>query len=179
MPTTQKVKAFYYDIDLKGNQIENVRLHPLTTTERISLGQYLVEADKGLVVYDITLLTLFLWNGTQWDTVKLSTIQEAQLQEAYNKTIRSLAVTGNTTSKTITLTAQDNSTVVGSYNDSYVHVEVNPATQWTVNHNLNKYPAVHIVDYNNNEVVGDVRYTTVNQVVLSFSEPFSGSAFFS
>lgn len=180
MPTTpQKSKAFYYDIDLKNNQIVNVKLHPLTTAERTTLGSTLGTADKGLTVYDITLKTIFSWDGSAWDTLKLSATQMAQIEEAYNKIIRSLAVTGNTTSKTITLTAQDGSTIAGSFNDSYVHSQTQAAAQWTINHNLNRYPSVHIVDYNNDEVIGDLRYTTVNQVVLTFSEPFSGSAFLS
>jgi hypothetical protein len=180
MPTTpQKSKAFYYDIDLKNNQIVNAKLHPLTTAERTTLGQTLTSLDKGMTVYDTQIKTLFTWDGGAWSYISLSPTQVQEIEDAYNKIIRSLTVTGNTTSKTITLTAQDNSTVVGSFNDSYVHVQTNPATQWTVDHGLNKYPAVHIVDYNNNEVIGDVRYTTVNQVLLSFSEPFSGSAFFS
>lgn len=180
MPTPiQKSKAFYYDVDLKNNQITNVKLHPLTTAERTTLGSTLASIDKGMVVYDITLQTLFTWNGTQWDNIKLSTTEEAQIQEAYNKIIRSLGVTGNQTSKTITLTAQDGSTVVGSYNDSFVYSQSTATSTWTVNHNLNKYPGIHITDINNNEVIADVQFTTVNQVVISFSEPFSGNAFFS
>jgi hypothetical protein len=180
MPTTpQKSKAFYYDIDLKNNQITNVKLHPLTTAERTTLGSTLGTTNKGLTVYDTTIQTLFIWDGTQWGNIKLSTADQTLIQEAYNKIIRSLGVTGDQNSKTITLTAQDGSTVVGSYNDSFVYMQSLPAAIWTVNHNLNKYPSVHIVDTNNNEVIADIQYTTVNQVVVSFSEPFSGNAFFS
>lgn len=180
MPTTpQKSKAFYYDIDLKNNQIVNAKLHPLTTAERTTLGQTLTSLDKGMTVYDTQIKTLFSWDGGAWGYISLSPTQLQEIEDAYNKIIRSLSVAGNQTTKTITLTAQDNSTVVGSFNDSYVHIQSQAATQWTINHNLNKYPAVHIVDTNNNEVIGDLQYTTINQVVLSFSEPFSGSAFLS
>jgi hypothetical protein len=180
MPTTpQKSKAFYYDIDLKNNQITNVRLHPLTTAERTTLGSTLGTSQKGMTVYDTTLQNLYVWNGTQWDNVKLSTSDQALVQEAYNKIIRSVSFTGNQTSKTIILTAQDSTTITGSFNDSFVYMQSLPASTWTVNHGLNKYPSVHIVDSNNNEVIADVQYTTVNQVVISFSEPFNGNAFFS
>lgn len=177
--TPQKSKAFYYDIDLKNNQIVNAKLHPLTTAERTNLAFSLGAADKGMTVYDTVLKTLFSWNGISWDYISLSPGQLAEIDEAYNNTIRSIVVTGNTTSKTITLTKEDNTTISGSFNDSFHYVRSQAATQWVIDHNLNKYPAVHIVDYNNNEVVGDLRYTTVNQVILQFSEPFSGSAFLS
>lgn len=180
MPTTpQKSKAFYYDIDLKNNQILNAKLHPLTTAERTTLGSSLGIADKGISVYDTTLKNLFSWDGTAWGYVSLSPTQLAQLDEAFSQVVRSVAVTNTPTTKTITLTTEDATVISGTFEDAYVYVQSIQAAQWTINHNLNKYPAVHIVDYNNNEVVAELQYTTVNQVVLKFSEPFSGSAFLS
>jgi len=60
-------KEFYHDIDLKANQLFNSRLQNITTASRTTLGASLSTADKGYVVYDTDLLSLFLWDGTQWD----------------------------------------------------------------------------------------------------------------
>jgi hypothetical protein len=59
----------------------------------------------------------------------------------------------------------------------YVFTQSTPAAVWTINHDLNKYPAVSIVDSANDEVIGEVHYTSTSQVVITFSAGFSGKAF--
>lgn len=59
----------------------------------------------------------------------------------------------------------------------YVFVQSTPSATWTINHDLNKYPSVSIVDSANDEVIGEVNYTSTTQVVVSFSAAFSGKAF--
>jgi hypothetical protein len=59
----------------------------------------------------------------------------------------------------------------------YVFVQSTPSATWTINHDLNKYPSVSIVDSANDEVIGEVNYTSTTQVVISFSAAFSGKAF--
>ena len=59
----------------------------------------------------------------------------------------------------------------------YVFTQSTPATVWTINHDLGKYPAVNIVDSANDEVIGEVKYNSTSQVVLTFSAAFSGKAF--
>jgi hypothetical protein len=48
------------------------------------------------------------------------------------------------------------------------------ATSVTVTHNLGKYPAVTVVDSANDEVEGEVEHISVNELVVTFSAPFSG-----
>jgi hypothetical protein len=45
----------------------------------------------------------------------------------------------------------------------------------SVAHNLGKYPAVSVFDSAGDECVGDVDYTSLNSLVLTFSAPFSGT----
>ena len=52
-----------------------------------------------------------------------------------------------------------------------------PATVWTINHDLNKFPSVSIVDSANDEVIGEVRYASSTQIIITFSAAFSGKAF--
>ena len=44
----------------------------------------------------------------------------------------------------------------------------------TVTHNLGKLPAVTVIDSAGDEVKGDVDHQGINQLVISFSAPFSG-----
>lgn len=59
---------------------------------------------------------------------------------------------------------------------SYSHTQGVASDTWVINHNLNKYPSVVVVDSGGSEVIGNVDYTSLNIVTLSFSASFSGSA---
>lgn len=50
------------------------------------------------------------------------------------------------------------------------------ASSWIIDHNLNKYPQVTIIDDEGNQVEADVLYGTLNQVTVMFAEPQSGKA---
>lgn len=65
-----------------------------------------------------------------------------------------------------------------SLDKNYVHVQSSASNQWSVTHNLNKYPSVAIVDSGNNLVVGEVEYISLDVVVLRFNASFSGKAYF-
>ncbi|MGB3684971.1 MAG: hypothetical protein WA991_04000 [Ornithinimicrobium sp.] len=47
----------------------------------------------------------------------------------------------------------------------------------SVDHNLGKYPAVTVVDSAGDQVSASPKYTSVNQVVLTFINPFSGKVY--
>lgn len=66
--------------------------------------------------------------------------------------------------------------VPGSFDKNYIQA-FNVTSTVTVNHNLQKYPAVTIINSANDEVDGDVSYTDLNTLTLSFSAPFSGTVF--
>lgn len=61
---------------------------------------------------------------------------------------------------------------------NYSYVQTAPASVWSVTHSLNKYPSVSVFDSSGNEVEGDVAYSNLNQVVLTFSSAFAGTATF-
>lgn len=60
---------------------------------------------------------------------------------------------------------------------SYVHVQSTPAALWSISHGLGKYPSVTVVDSGGSVVEGDVNYISTNNVQLTFSAAFSGSAY--
>lgn len=49
---------------------------------------------------------------------------------------------------------------------------------WILEHNLNKYPAVSIVNSANVTVYGDIVYDTLNKVTVTFNAAHTGKAFF-
>lgn len=53
-----------------------------------------------------------------------------------------------------------------------------PLAVWILQHNLGKYPSVTTVDSSGEEVIGSVKHDDTNQVTITFSAAFSGSAFF-
>lgn len=57
-------KKYYHNLDLDSNEIKAGRIYNLTTTQRNALS--LTTSDKGYIVFDTTLLALFIWNGTAW-----------------------------------------------------------------------------------------------------------------
>jgi hypothetical protein len=68
--------------------------------------------------------------------------------------------------------------VGGSGGDlGYTHTQSQAQTVWTVQHNLGKYPSVTVVDSAGTVVEGDIHHDSLNQVTLTFSAAFSGSAY--
>lgn len=85
------------------------------------------------------------------------------------------AIVANQKGNTVTVTG-----VIGgvSLDANYVYTQSSPSATWVVNHNLNKYCSVTVVDSADNTVYGDVLYNSLNQVTLTFAGAFSGKAFF-
>jgi len=52
-----------------------------------------------------------------------------------------------------------------------------PAATWTVTHNLEKYPSVTVVNSAGEVVFGAVKYTSLNSLTITFTNPFSGTAY--
>jgi hypothetical protein len=60
---------------------------------------------------------------------------------------------------------------------NFVFSQAAASAVWVIEHNLNKYCSVSVVDTGGSVVYGNVDYDSVNQVTLTFSAPFSGQAF--
>lgn len=60
---------------------------------------------------------------------------------------------------------------------SYTHDQTTPSDTWTINHFLDKFPSVSIVDSAGTQVEGEVVYESINQLVVTFSGAFSGKAY--
>lgn len=66
---------------------------------------------------------------------------------------------------------------------TFIYNQAVPATTWGdpitgVNHGLNKFPSITVVDTADSVVVGDYTYVDNNNVILNFSAGFAGKAYF-
>lgn len=62
---------------------------------------------------------------------------------------------------------------------SYVHDQGAPKAIWTINHNLNGYPNVTVIDSTDSVVEGNVVYEGPNTIRVEFAGGFSGKAYLS
>jgi hypothetical protein len=76
-----KAKIFKVDLDLDKNQILNVKVHPVTSATRVTIGNTLTTSDVGITVYDTDQNRFYVWSGTAW----LAT--GADITTDYNSTI--------------------------------------------------------------------------------------------
>ena len=59
----------------------------------------------------------------------------------------------------------------------YVHNQNTSSSVWVIPHNLNKFPSVTVVDSAGTIIIGEIDYTNINNVTLTFSAAFSGVAY--
>ena len=52
-----------------------------------------------------------------------------------------------------------------------------PASTWSVQHNLGKFPSITVIDTANTVVTGEYTYVDTNNVTLKFSAGFAGKAY--
>ena len=60
---------------------------------------------------------------------------------------------------------------------TFVFTQSSPSTTWTINHALNKFPSVSVVNNNNILMYGNTTYTDKNNLTINFSAGFSGKAY--
>lgn len=61
--------------------------------------------------------------------------------------------------------------------ETYVHNQASASAQWIIQHNLNRYPTVVVVDSAGTVVMGEVTYIDSNNIVLDFNPSFAGKAY--
>ena len=65
-----------------------------------------------------------------------------------------------------------------SANDkNFVFTQATPSPSWSINHGLDKFPSVTIVDSSGAKVMTDVQYIDNNNLRVVFANPFSGKAY--
>lgn len=60
---------------------------------------------------------------------------------------------------------------------NYTHYQIASSASWNIIHNLGLMPSVTVIDTGDNVVQGDIIYNDANSLTVSFSAPFSGTAY--
>ena len=66
--------------------------------------------------------------------------------------------------------------IVGT-DKNFVFTQSSASATWTINHDLNKFPAIEVVDSANDIVIGNVTYNSTSQITITFTAAFSGKAY--
>lgn len=76
------------------------------------------------------------------------------------------------------LTINDNGVLSSTNCDkTFVYNQLSASAIWIIQHNLEKYPSVDVVDSAGTVVVGEVEYIDLNTIEVSFIGAFSGTAY--
>ena len=60
---------------------------------------------------------------------------------------------------------------------TFEYTQVSPSVTWNIQHNLNKFPSITVIDTLDTVVVGQYEYIDNNNVTLTFSAGFAGKAY--
>lgn len=69
----------------------------------------------------------------------------------------------------------DTASIISDKN--FVFTQSVPSETWTIQHNLNKFPSVSVVNNNNILMYGNTTYVDQNNLIINFSAGFSGKAY--
>ena len=73
--------------------------------------------------------------------------------------------------------AAESAEMAYQYRSTYTFEQGSAASTWIINHNLNKYPSVTVVDSAENEIIASVKYQDANTCIIEMSSPFKGKAY--
>jgi len=59
---------------------------------------------------------------------------------------------------------------------NYTHVQAS-SSSWVISHSLGKIPSVMVQDGSGNRVHGDITYTDLNNLTITFNTAFAGTAY--
>ena len=68
-------------------------------------------------------------------------------------------------------------TLSSQHAPTFIFSQVQPATVWNVQHNLNNFPSITVIDNAGTVVSGQYTYIDNNNVTLTFSAGFAGKAY--
>ncbi len=103
---------------------------------------------------------------------RISTYDKDHIITGIDKVIGTDGVTGATLNYEIT-------DLVAAFADenSYTESVTQNSSVWNLEHNLNRFPVVQVVDTAGSVVIGDIQYVDQNNITITFSAPFQGTAY--
>jgi len=73
--------------------------------------------------------------------------------------------------------ARTNIGVTEGQDKTFIYEQLSASATWNIQHNLNKFPSVSVVDSAGSAVIGEISYENINSLILLFTAPFSGYAY--
>ena len=137
-----------------------------------NVGIVLKAGGGGTVCQGLLVSAIGRTNDVPWPLYVDHTTQRVGIDTATPR--ESLEVAGNTI---ITGNLTVGGTITPTQDKHYTHIQSVSASQWVITHNLNKYPAVQVIDSANNFCIGEVTHNSVNQLTLDFNASFTGNAY--
>lgn len=77
----------------------------------------------------------------------------------------------------VTFTSRELRDANGAILTTYRHDQTASDVEWVIQHELNKFPNVVVIDSTNSYVIGEVEYIDPNLLIVRFKAPFKGVAY--
>ena len=155
----------------------NVPFQDITTikiSESTSGGKYALQYLQALVSNNISISNYLDINN--FGVYKLNSLVQDPLEPTfYNANLTFVKGNGNLANTKLYYIEASAIGVTGDKN--FVFNQSVAASTWNIQHNLNKFPSVTSVNINNIEVKGEIEYTDLNNLTITFSAGFSGKAY--
>jgi hypothetical protein len=92
--------------------------------------------------------------------------------------IQNITVLDSTASISVTAPGPQGQPGVFSPSDIfYVHTQAQSSAVWTINHNLGGQPVAVVLDSAGTQCEGTFSYPSTNQMIITFTAAFSGTAY--
>ena len=155
----------------------NVPFQDITTikiSESTSGGKYALQYLQALVGNNISISNYLDINN--FGVYKLNSLVQDPLEPTfYNANLTFVRGNGNLVNTKLYYIEASAIGVTGDKN--FVFNQPVATATWNIQHNLNKFPSVTSVNINNIEVKGEIEYTDLNNLTITFSAGFSGKAY--
>jgi hypothetical protein len=119
---------------------------------------------------------------TKLKKLYINELTEEQYSEITPKE-KELYLTPDTTEQDIASAIKDHNSNplshadIRALTDTFIHEQGVASAVWTVQHNLNKYPSVTVVDSSGNELITEIEYVDTNTVQITMNGASKGRAY--
>lgn len=103
---------------------------------------------------------------------RISTYEKDQVVNPTDKVIGTDGLTGDTFNYSVEALA---TFISGA--TTYIHDQLQTSATWLIQHDLERFPSIEVVDSAGTVVVGGIQYVDENNVTITFSSPFTGKAY--
>lgn len=174
-----KLENNYYNIEIHGNIYKIKSENDLSVNDFVNImlpqnnsSNMFIIPNKNSNSSGGTTGNVISVNG-KTGVVNLSISDIPNLQDILNNKLSSdNIIQGNN----IILNKNGNDITISAKDTNFEFIQSEPSNEWTIVHNLNKYPSVTIIDSSNTQIFASVNFIDKNTVKLNFNGLTSGIA---